>query len=84
MGGGGQHMDVLWKEVTNKGRGRIDIRISLEFHITMNKTCKVFGSLSITLIPTIKWSKLNYKVEKGYFVGYSSMSKGYILYNIKS
>ncbi|XP_015163235.1 uncharacterized protein [Solanum tuberosum] len=45
---------------------------------------KVFGSLCYTHISTVKQSKLDKKAEKGIFVCYNSISKGYRIYNIES
>lgn len=45
---------------------------------------KVLGSLYYTHVPAVKRSKLDEKAEKGILVGYSSICKGYRIYNIES
>uniref|UniRef100_A0A251VEZ8 Putative zinc finger, CCHC-type n=1 Tax=Helianthus annuus TaxID=4232 RepID=A0A251VEZ8_HELAN len=42
---------------------------------------KIFGSIAYAHIPKQQWNKLDDKVEKMIFVGYSENSKGYKLYN---
>ena len=48
------------------------------------KHLKVFGSICYVHIPTAKRHKLEVKSEIGIFVGYSSQSKGYRVYNPKT
>lgn len=48
------------------------------------KHLKVFGSICYTYIPDAKMSKFNDKTEKGIFLGYSSTSKGYWVYNLQT
>jgi hypothetical protein len=48
------------------------------------KYLKVFGCICYAQIPKEKRYKLDEKSEKYIFVGYSSMSKGYRLYNLKN
>lgn len=48
------------------------------------KHLKVFGSICYIHIPQQKRSKLDDKSEKGIFFGYSTQSKGYRIYNIKT
>ena len=45
---------------------------------------KVFGSLCYTHVPDVKRDKLDYKAEMGIFLGYSSTSKGYRVFNLKT
>ncbi|CAN0856784.1 Retrovirus-related Pol polyprotein from transposon TNT 1-94 [Linum grandiflorum] len=48
------------------------------------KHLKVFGSMCYTHVPDQKRHKLEDKAERGIFVGYSSQSKGFRVYNIES
>ncbi|TXG50907.1 hypothetical protein EZV62_023431 [Acer yangbiense] len=48
------------------------------------KHLRVFGSICYVHIPKEKRSNLDDKTEKEIFVGYSSQSKGYRIYNLKS
>lgn len=48
------------------------------------KHLKVFGSICYVHIPTVKRHKLEEKTEKGIFLGYSTESKGYRIYNLKT
>jgi hypothetical protein len=48
------------------------------------KHLKVFGCICYVQIPKEKRYKLDETSEKCIFVGYSSMSKGYRLYNLKT
>ncbi|KAK4395889.1 Retrovirus-related Pol polyprotein from transposon TNT 1-94 [Sesamum angolense] len=48
------------------------------------KHLRVFGSICYVHIPTEKRHKLEEKTEKGIFLGYSTQSKGYRIYNIKT
>ena len=41
---------------------------------------KLFGCLCFTHVPDAKREKLDQKAEYGVFVGYSSLSKGYRIY----
>ncbi|KAL0392229.1 UNVERIFIED_CONTAM: putative mitochondrial protein [Sesamum radiatum] len=47
------------------------------------KHLRVFGSICYVHIPTEKRHKLEEKTEKGIFLGYSTQSKGYRIYNLK-
>ncbi|KAK4393534.1 Retrovirus-related Pol polyprotein from transposon RE2 [Sesamum angolense] len=48
------------------------------------KHLRVFGSICYVHIPTEKRHKLEEKTEKWIFLGYSTQSKGYRIYNLKS
>ncbi|KAL0323577.1 UNVERIFIED_CONTAM: Retrovirus-related Pol polyprotein from transposon TNT 1-94 [Sesamum angustifolium] len=48
------------------------------------KHLRVFGSICYVHIPTEKRHKLEEKTEKGIFLGYSTQSKGYRIYNLKT
>ncbi|KAK4401017.1 Retrovirus-related Pol polyprotein from transposon TNT 1-94 [Sesamum angolense] len=48
------------------------------------KRLRVFGSICYVHIPTEKRHKLEEKTEKGIFLGYSTQSKGYRIYNLKT
>ncbi|KAL0379429.1 UNVERIFIED_CONTAM: hypothetical protein Sangu_0007200 [Sesamum angustifolium] len=48
------------------------------------KHLRVFGSICYVHIPIEKRHKLEEKTEKGIFLGYSTQSKGYIIYNLKT
>ncbi|KAK4404232.1 Retrovirus-related Pol polyprotein from transposon TNT 1-94 [Sesamum angolense] len=48
------------------------------------KHLRVFGSICYVHIPTEKRHKLEEKIEKGIFLGYSTQSKGYRIYNLKT
>ncbi|KAL0366816.1 UNVERIFIED_CONTAM: Retrovirus-related Pol polyprotein from transposon TNT 1-94 [Sesamum radiatum] len=48
------------------------------------KHLRVFGSICYVHIPTEKRHKLEEKKEKGIFLGYSTQSKGYRIYNLKT
>ena len=45
---------------------------------------RTFGSICYVHVPSAKRSKLDQKAEVGIFLGYSSMSKGYRIYNMQS
>ena len=47
------------------------------------KYFKVFGSIAYAQVPKEKRHKLDESSEKSIFIGYSTMSKGYRLYNLK-
>ncbi|KAK4384934.1 Retrovirus-related Pol polyprotein from transposon TNT 1-94 [Sesamum angolense] len=49
-----------------------------------SKHLRVFGSICYVHIPTEKMHKLEEKTEKGIFLGYSTQSKGYRIYNLKT
>ncbi|KAK4386396.1 Retrovirus-related Pol polyprotein from transposon RE2 [Sesamum angolense] len=51
---------------------------------TSAKHLRVFGSICYVHIPTEKRHKLEEKTEKGIFLGYSTQSKGYRIYNLKT
>ena len=44
----------------------------------------MFGSPYYLYVPSEKRSKLEDKVEKGIFLGYSTQTKGYKVYNLKT
>ena len=48
------------------------------------KHLKVFGSMCYTHVPDQKRHRLEDKAERGIFVGYSSQSKGFKVYNIET
>ncbi|KAL0418481.1 UNVERIFIED_CONTAM: putative mitochondrial protein [Sesamum radiatum] len=48
------------------------------------KHLRVFDSIYYVHIPTKKRHKLEEKTEKGIFLGYSTQSKGYRIYNLKT
>ncbi|KAL0393103.1 UNVERIFIED_CONTAM: Retrovirus-related Pol polyprotein from transposon TNT 1-94 [Sesamum radiatum] len=48
------------------------------------KHLRVFGSICYVHIPTEKRHKLEEKTKKGIFLGYSTQSKGYRIYNLKT
>ena len=48
------------------------------------KHLRVFGSICYVHIPAVKRHKLEEKTEKGIFLGYSTESKGYRIYNLKT
>ncbi|KAK4408464.1 Retrovirus-related Pol polyprotein from transposon TNT 1-94 [Sesamum angolense] len=48
------------------------------------KHLRVFGSICYVHIPTEKRHKLEENTEKGIFLGYSTQSKGYRIYNLKT
>ena len=48
------------------------------------KHLRVFGCICYTHIPKEKRGKLDEKTEKGIFLGYSTQSKGYRVYNIRT
>ncbi|KAL0284007.1 UNVERIFIED_CONTAM: putative mitochondrial protein [Sesamum angustifolium] len=48
------------------------------------KHLRVFGSICYVHIPTEKRHNLEEKTEKGIFLGYSTQSKGYRIYNLKT
>ena len=48
------------------------------------KHLKVFGSMCYTHVPDQKRHKLEDKAERGIFIGYSSQSKGFKVYNIET
>ena len=48
------------------------------------KHFKVFGSIAYAQVPKEKRHKLDESSEKSIFIGYSTMSKGYRLYNLKT
>ncbi|KAL0323926.1 UNVERIFIED_CONTAM: Retrovirus-related Pol polyprotein from transposon TNT 1-94 [Sesamum calycinum] len=48
------------------------------------KHLRVFDSICYVHIPTEKRHKLEEKTEKGIFLGYSTQSKGYRIYNLKT
>ncbi|KAK4398435.1 Retrovirus-related Pol polyprotein from transposon TNT 1-94 [Sesamum angolense] len=48
------------------------------------KHLRVFGSICYVHIPTEKRHKLEEKTEKGIFLGYSTQSKGYRIYSLKT
>ena len=48
------------------------------------KHLKVFGYVCFAQVPKKRRTKLDETNEKCIFVGYSSMSKGYRLYNLKT
>ncbi|KAK4387768.1 Retrovirus-related Pol polyprotein from transposon RE2 [Sesamum angolense] len=48
------------------------------------KHLRVFGSICYVHIPIEKRHKLEEKTEKGIFLGYSTQSKGYRIYNLKT
>lgn len=43
---------------------------------------KVFGCVCFAYIPKHQWDKIDPRVVKGIFVGYSSSQKGYKLYDL--
>ena len=45
---------------------------------------KIFGSLCYTHVLEVKRDKLDYKAKMGIFLGYSSTSKGYRVFNLKT
>ena len=45
---------------------------------------RVFGCVCYTLVPTERRNKLDHKAEAAIFLGYSSYSKGYRVYSLKS
>ncbi|CAH9134446.1 unnamed protein product [Cuscuta epithymum] len=48
------------------------------------KHLKVFGSICYIHVPSVKRHTLEDKAEKGIFLGYSSKSKGYRIYNFET
>ncbi|KAL0435045.1 UNVERIFIED_CONTAM: Retrovirus-related Pol polyprotein from transposon RE1 [Sesamum radiatum] len=48
------------------------------------KYLRVFGSIHCVHIPIEKRHKLEEKIEKGIFLGYSTQSKGYKIYNLNT
>ena len=48
------------------------------------KLFKIFGSLCYYLVPNQKRSKIDDKVKKGIFLVYSSQSKDYRIFNLKT
>ena len=45
---------------------------------------KTFGSICYVHVPSVKRKKLDKKAEMGIFLGYSTPSKGYRIYNLQS
>ena len=44
----------------------------------------LFKSICYVHTSVVKWHKLEAKIEKGIFLGYSTLSKGYKIYNLKT
>ena len=48
------------------------------------KHLRTFGSICYVHVPSVKRKKLDQKAKVRIFLGYSSMSKGYRIYNLQS
>ncbi|KAL0392758.1 UNVERIFIED_CONTAM: Retrovirus-related Pol polyprotein from transposon TNT 1-94 [Sesamum radiatum] len=70
--------------VSHQGGSKHDSNRSVERQETFSKHLRVFGSICYVHIPTEKRHKLEEKTEKGIFLGYSTQSKGYRIYNLKT
>ncbi|KAL0319034.1 UNVERIFIED_CONTAM: Retrovirus-related Pol polyprotein from transposon TNT 1-94 [Sesamum angustifolium] len=79
------HCSLSTQQVSHQGGSKHDdSNRSVSGKKPSAKHLRVFGSICYVHIPTEKRHKLEEKTEKGIFLGYSTQSKGYRIYNLKT